>query len=603
MKVTLPSYDFKYYGELIQQCSSRRLLLPGKQLHGRLIVASIVPGNYLASKLISLYSNHNLLHESRKVLDAVPEKTIFSINALLIAYSQSRLPSHALRLFSSLPDPDAVSISSVLNCLSSIVGENRVFVVAGYSIHGRVIRLGFERDLFVANGLITMYSRYENLESARKVFDLMPERDVVSWNSMISGYSQSGLYSNCLQLYREMEKNSGDLKPNNITVVSALQACANLKDLDFGTKIHGSLKVYNVKIDTEVWNSVVGLYEKCGKLEYARELFEATPSFLKDEVSYGVMISGYMNHGFVAEAIDIFKNMDRPGLKIWNAVMSGLSLNNQHKDVSDLFREMQLQLTGGFRPNPITLSIVLPTMSFFSDLTGGKQVHGYSVRNYQDGNVYLSVSLIDMYGKTGCLRSARKVFALIIERTTSTVISWTAIISAHAAHGDIESVSRLFSKMIASGIHPDNVTFISVLTACGHAGAVVEANAIFKSMTVDYGIIPTTETYACMVGVMSRAGLLNQALDVIAKMPSSIKPNAKCWGALLNGASIVGDVEIAKTAFDHLAKIEPENDGNFVIMANIYSKAGKWREARKVRNELERLGLGKTPGCSWRTYF
>lgn len=130
-----------------------------------------------------------------------------------------------------------------------------------------------------------------------------------------------------------------------------------------------------------------------------------------------------------------------------------------------------------------------------------------------------------------------------------------------------------------------------------------EANAIFKSMTVDYGITPTTETYACMVGVMSRAGLLNQALDFIVKMPADVKPNAKCWGALLNGASIAGDVEMARTAFDHLTEIEPENDGNFVIMANVYSKAGKWREARKVRDELERSSLVKTPGCSWRTFI
>jgi pentatricopeptide repeat protein len=177
------------------------------------------------------------------------------------------------------------------------------------------------------------------------------------------------------------------------------------------------------------------------------------------------------------------------------------------------------------------------------------------------------------------------------------LIIWTAIISAHAAHGDANSALTFFDEMLSNGIQPDHVTFTSVLAACAHCGMVDKAWEIFNSMSKKYGIQPLGEHYACMVGVLGRAGRLSQATEFISTMP--IEPNAKVWGALLHGASLCVDVELGKFACDHLFEIEPENTGNYAIMANLYSQAGKWKEADEVRERMIQCGLKKIPGSSW----
>lgn len=455
-------------------------------------------------------------------------------------------------------------------------------------IHCFVIQNGFDSDVFVVNALVTCYSRCDDIVLARNLFDWTPERDLVSWNSMIAGYSQGGLYEDCKRLYREMLELE-DLRPNEVTVVSVLQACAQSNDLVLGMEVHRLVIENEIEMDLSVYNSFIALYAKCGSLDYARELFEEVSE--KDEITYGALISGYMVHGFVDEATHIFREMKSPGLSTWNAVISGQIQNNQYDGVVDLLHKMQ---AFGFRPNTITLSSILPTLSYFSNLKGGKETHAYAIRNSHDRNIYVATGIIDTYAKLGFLQGAQRVFSQTKDRS---VIVWTAIISAYAAHGDVKAALDLFDEMLNEGIQPDPVTFTALLTACAHSGVVNEAWRIFDAMLPKYGVEPLVEHYACMVGVLSRAGKLYEAGELITKMP--FEPSAKVWGALLNGASVFGDVELGKFVCDNLFEIEPDNTGNYIIMANLYSQAGRWKEAEKVREKMNNIGLTKIPGSSW----
>lgn len=150
--------------------------------------------------------------------------------------------------------------------------------------------------------------------------------------------------------------------------------------------------------------------------------------------------------------------------------------------------------------------------------------------------------------------------------------------------------------MLSHCIKPDSVTFTAVLAACAHSGLIKEAWRIFELLN-KYGIQPLDEHYASMVGVLSRAGKLSESIDLIRKMP--IEPSARVWGALLNGASVYGDVEVGRFACNHLFEIEPENTGNYTIMANLYSKAGKWEESQELRKKMKKIGLKKITGSSW----
>ncbi|XP_061353922.1 pentatricopeptide repeat-containing protein At2g37310 [Gastrolobium bilobum] len=581
--------DCAAYGSAIQHCTNHRLVRHAKQLHARLFLFSVTPDNFLASKLINFYSKSNLIREARKVFDAIPHKNSFSWNAMLIGYTFNGMFRDALNLFTSLSfsssvSPDSFTITCVLKVLASSFCSPRL----AKEVHCSVLRRGFDWDVFVLNALVTCYSRCDELGLARTVFDRMPERDVVSWNSMIGGYSQCGFYEECKRLYLEMLGVAG-FAPDVVTVLSVMQACGQSKDLVFGMEVHRLVNERQIEMDVSLCNAVIAMYAKCGSLDYARELFEELTE--KDEVTYGSIISGYMVYGFVEEAMTIFRGMENHGLSIWNAVISGMVQNNQYEGVFDLVREMQ---GSGLRPNAVTLASTLPLFSYFSNLRGGKEVHAYAIRRSYDQNMYVATAIIDTYAKLGFIHGARQVFD---QSGSRSLIIWTAIISAYAAHGDASLALGLYAQMLDKGIQPDPVTLTAVLTACAHSGLVDEAWEIFNVMPSKYGIQPLVEHYACMVGVLSRAGKLSEAANFISKMP--IEPSARVWGALLHGASVYGDVEMGKFVCDHLFEIEPENTGNYIIMANLYSHAGRWEEADRVRERMKEIGLQKIRGCSW----
>ncbi|GAV65004.1 PPR domain-containing protein/PPR_2 domain-containing protein [Cephalotus follicularis] len=583
--------DCAAYGRILQHCTIRYLPLQARQLHARIVLFSVTPDNFLASKLISVYCKTNLFPQARHVFNQIPRRNVFSFNALLIGYSLQNMFTDTLRLFSSLVTdpsmglrPDNFTVTCVLKAVSGVLCDCRL----AKEVHGYVLRCGFDADMFVVNGLVKCYSTCDDIVMARRVFDKMPERDIVSWNSMIAGYSQGGFYEECKGFYREMVSCSR-LRPDGVTVVSVLQACGQSTDLIFGMEVHRYVNESQIEMDLSLSNALIGLYAKCGSLDYARELFDEMSE--KDEVTYCSIISGYMVHGFVEKAMALFHEMNQPDLSTWNAVISGLVQNNRHEGGLDLVREM---IASGSRPNPVTLSSVLPSFSYFSNLKGGKEIHAYAIRKGYDRNIYVATAIIDVYSKSGFLCGAQKVFNQSRGRT---LIIWTAIISAFAAHGDASAALSLFDEMLSNGIQPDPVTFTAVLAACAHSGEEIKAQKIFKSMFAEYGIEPSVEHYACMVGVLSRAGRLTAAADFISKMP--IEPSAEVWGALLNGASVSGDVALGKFACDRLTEIEPESTGNYIIMANLYSQAGRWEEADRVREKMKKIGLKKVAGSSW----
>ncbi|XP_050382365.1 pentatricopeptide repeat-containing protein At2g37310 [Argentina anserina] len=583
--------DLAAYGRLFQHFTDRRLPRQAKQLHARLVLSSVTPGNFLASKIINFYSRANHLKQAHKVFDDIPHKNTFAWNALLIGYSTSNMYTDTLRVFSAMlastsPEvkPDNFTITCVMKALGGLFSGSNL----AKEVHCFVLRNGFDSDVFVANCLMTYYSRCDEVGMARCLFDRMPERDTVSWNSMIAGYSQAGYYGECKELYREMLE-SVEFRPDDVTAVSVLQACVQSSDLVFGVEVHRFLNESRIEMNVMLYNALIGLYARCGKFDCAQELFDGMSE--KDEVTYGSLVSGFMFHGFVDKAMDIFRECTDRSLSTWNAMISGMVQNNQHEAAIDLVREMQAY---GFKPNTVTLSSVLPAISYFSNLKVGKEIHAHTIRNNFDWNIYVATAIIDTYAKSGFLSGAQQVFD---QSKYKSLVIWTAIISAYAAHGNAYVSIGLFHKMLGCGIQPDEVTFTAVLTACSHSGEVHEAWKIFNSMIPVYGIRPSVEQYACMVGVLSRAGRLNEAAEFIQNM--SIEPSAKVWGALLNGASVARNVELGKFVCDRLFQMEPENTGNYIIMANLYSQAGRWEEADMIREKMKAVGLQKVPGISW----
>ncbi|CAM8930188.1 unnamed protein product [Rhodiola kirilowii] len=592
LKKAANGINFSAYGKVIQHCADHHLLRQSQQLHARLILLSVSPGNFLSSKLVSLYSKCGRIRDARQVFDEIADKNTFSWNAMLIGYSGQAMHTDVLRLFSVLGSScyegvraDNFTITCVLKALSSTWNE----LIWAKGIHCYAVRNGFDVDVFVVNALVTCYSRcHHGMGLARRLFDRMQERDIVSWNAMIAGYSQRGYDDDCKEIYRQMRRFNG-LKPNALTLVSVLQACAQSKDLMLGMEIHQFIVDSNIEMDVSLYNAVILMYAKCGSLDYARELLNDMSE--KDEITYNTVISGYMSYGSVDEALELFCEIKTPIQSTWNALISGMVQNKRFVGIPEILGKMQ---ASGFKPNSVTLSSILPMISQLSNLRTGKEVHGFAVRNALDHDKYVATAIIDTYAKSGFIHGAQMVFDKLKDKS---LIIWTAIITAYASHGIADMALDMFHEMLNDGVQPDHVTFTAVLTACAHSGLVDDAWRIFNSMSTKFNIHPLAEQYACMIGVLSRAGRLSEAVDFISKMP--VKPTAKVWGALLNGASVRGDVEVGKYAYDNLLEIEPECTGNYIIMANLYSQAGRWAEGEDIREQMNKNKLKKLAGCSW----
>ncbi|KAK3012960.1 hypothetical protein RJ639_008997 [Escallonia herrerae] len=333
--ITKPNgLDYAAVGRLIQHCTDRRLLLQGKQLHARLVLSATAPDNFLASKLITLYSKTKQLRDAHQVFDEIPHRNTFSWNALLIGYSSQNRHLETLKLFSTflsslsaLAKPDNFTITCVLKALSSLLPDAKLAEM----IHSFVKKNGFVSDVFVVNPLVTCYCRCDDIVSARNLFDEMPDRDIVSWNSMIGGYSQGGFYEDCKALFRDMLRLE-NVRPDEVTVVSVLQACAQPNDLVLGMDVHQFVVESKIEMDLTVCNTLISLYAKSGSIDYARDLFEEMSE--RDEVTYSAIISGYMANGFVDKAMDLFCKMEKPALSAWNAVISG------NLDIDDIKTEI-----------------------------------------------------------------------------------------------------------------------------------------------------------------------------------------------------------------------------------------------------------------------
>eukprot|EP01018_Ginkgo_biloba_P019271 Gb_14392 [translate_table: standard] len=450
------------------------------------------------------------------------------------------------------PNPfTMVSILPACVHLSSVQQGKRVTTV----IHGYITRSGFGSDIVVRNSLVAIYAKCDSLEVARLYFDKMSERDMISWSAMIAGYAQNGHANEALTLFFKMQLQ--DIKPDPFTIASVLSACANLSALQQGKRIHSYIIRSGIQSDVVVPTALIDMYAKCRTIHIARQLFDQMSK--KNIVSWNSMISGYAQNGHMNEALV-------------------------------LFNELQLQ---DIKPDSVTMVAVLQSYAHLSTLQQGKQIHGCIIRSGFDSDIVVGTSLIDMYAKCGSIDIARKLFDKMLIKN---LVSWNVMIAGYGMHGHGEDALALFLQMQQKGIKPDHITFVSVLSACSHAGLVDEGWQYFYCMSRDYSIAPRVEHYACMVDLLGRSGLLDEAYEFITKMP--LEPNATVWGALLGACRIHCNIVLGEHVAEHLFELEPENAGFYVLLSNIYGKAGRWDDVAKVRRMMKNRRLKKPPGCS-----
>lgn len=393
-----------------------------------------------------------------------------------------------------------------------------------------------------------------------------------------------------LNLYKQLLYNG--MTPNCLTLPFLLKDCTRRLDSGTGQAVHGHSVKYGFDEDVFVNNSLISFYSACRILNNALRVFDEMG--VRDTVTWNSMVIGCLRNGDLDSAVDLFRGMKRRNIISWNSIITGFVQGGRPKQAIEFFHEMQILGDDLVRPDKMTVASVLSACASVGAIDQGKWVHSFLKRSGLECDVAIGTALVDMYGKCGCMERAVEVFK---EMPRKDILAWTAMISAFALHGCGKEAFVLFKEMEELGVRPNSVTFGALLSACAHSGLVEKGHWCFDVMKRVYSIEPQVQHYACMVDVLSRAGLFDEAKGLIRVMP--MEPDVYVWGALLGGCQMHGDLELGEEVAKYLIRLEPLNHAFYVTLGEIYAKAGRFHDAKRIRALMHGKGIKKAiPGCS-----
>ncbi|XP_019158619.1 PREDICTED: pentatricopeptide repeat-containing protein At3g24000, mitochondrial isoform X3 [Ipomoea nil] len=426
----------------------------------------------------------------------------------------------------------------------------------GRVVHKHFVRSRFNHYVVPYNTLINMYSKCDSMQEAQQVFNEMPERDMVSWATLITGYSQNERAVQALAMFHEMLR--AGFMPNEFTFGSVLKSAgAAPTDSMIGRQIHGVCLKYGYEENVYVGSALLDMYARCGQMEEAMFVFQAMRS--KNEVSWNALIAGHARKGEAENAVNLFSGMKR----------------------------------GGFYPTHYTFSSIFTACACSGALEQGKWVHGHMIKSGLGLIAFVGNTLLNMYAKSGSINDAKKVFYRLVKKN---IVSWNSMLTACAQHGLGMETVELFEEMLIEGLEPNEVTFLCVLTACSHSGLLDKGMHYFelmKKMKVEYDI----SHYVTIVDLLGRAGQLDRAQSFIKDMP--IEPTAAIWKALLGACRKHKNMELGVFAAERVFELDPYDSGPHILLSNIYASAGRLSDAAKVRKAMNDSGVKKEPACSW----
>jgi pentatricopeptide repeat protein len=487
------------------------------------------------------------------VFEEMPTRDLVSWNALVCGLAQDGdCPAEVVRLFlRMLRDggvrPDRISVCSVIPACG---GDGKLEL--GRQVHGFAVKLSVDGLVSIGNVLVAMYYKCGTPSCARKLFERMGERDVISWTTVISMDGEDSPVS----LFNGMRRDG--VAPNEVTFVAMLSA------LPEGLTREGRM-LHSVRVKTGLSekvvaaNSLITMYAKLGRMDDARIAFDLMP---------------------------------RPEIIAWNALISGYAQNEKCEDALEVFSSMVKLM----RPNETTFASVLSAVTAVETvpMAYGQMYHCHALKLGHGASEYVSGALIDLYAKRGSLDESRKAFSETVHRS---LIAWTAIISANSKHGNYDAVVSLFNEMIRSGIAPDGVVLLSVLTACRYSGFVSLGKEIFDSMVAKHGAELWPEHYACVVDMLGRAGRLEEAEALMLRM--SAGPSISALQSLLGACRIHGNMDVGERVAGVLMETVPTESGAYVLLSNIYAEKGDWAGVARVRRQMRERGVKKEVGFSW----
>lgn len=427
------------------------------------------------------------------------------------------------------------------------------YLFLGKQLHGQALKLGFSSDQYVVTALLEIYGRLDTVDTARWLLDKSsPSRNSVSWTLLAKLYIEEGQPSSAIHLFYQMLDFGAEI--DSVALATAIVACASLKSLKQGRKVHQVARNCGLEFDVLVSNSLLKMYIDCSSIQEARVIFDSMPS--KDIISWTSIIHAYVKKGGFNEGLKLFRQMVKDGLK----------------------------------PDQLSISSILPACARVTANKQGREIHGYLLRNGMELNVTVFNAVIDMYAKSGCINSASKMFRQLRWKD---VVSWTIMIMGYSLHGQGDLGVDLFREMEKdSSILIDQVTYGAVLHACSTARLVEEGKFYFNCI-----MTPEVTHLALMVALLAHSGLFDEAMAFIKKQ--KVERNAEVLRPLLEGCRIHRKKNLGKWVVEQLCELESLNPENYVLLSNWYAVNAKWGMVDKLYGTIIDLGLKAKKAYSW----
>ncbi|CAM8984486.1 unnamed protein product [Rhodiola kirilowii] len=561
---------------LLNNCNSVKQV---KEIHTQIITRSLSNLQTLyiqrfllldhASSSANIQYIKQVLHQPRNPAD------VFSWSIAIRFFSQHGKFKETLEAYASMcrlgTCPSSFAVSSALRACSRTEWKT-----GGVCMHAQVHKLGFNGDVYVETALVDFYSKLHEMENAQKVFDKMYVRNVVSWNTILSGYLSSGDLGTGKGVFDEMPEK------DVISWNSMVSGYAKAGDMDAACSLFRQMPERSLAS----WNAMISGYVECGETAMARSYFEEMPQ--RNNVSWITMISGYSANGDVVSAREVFNQMSTKDLFSYNAMIACYAQNGHAKDALALFNKM-IGSPERIQPDKKTFASLISACSQLGDLSMIPSIESHMDKLHMEVDDHLATAYIDLFAKSGRIEKACEFFSALKNKD---VISYTAMITGYGINGKPDDARRLFEEMLESQITPNLATYNGLLTAYSHSGLVQEGYQCFNSMRVR-GLVASADHYAIMVDILGRAGRLEEAYSLIKSMP--MEGHSGVWGALLLGCNLHGNVELGEIAAKQCFKLENDTSGYCSLLSNIYASLGRWDDAKRLKD----MGLVKIPGCSW----
>lgn len=557
---TDPRSAHSFCSDALKVSAKMGFLPEGKQLHAHLIKLGLY--NVLSSQnhILNVYVRCKEFNDANRLFGEMRVRNVVSWNTVICGVvdcssnNRSNLYlgfSYFRRMLLEKVGPDDITFNGMFRACIELDD-----VVIGRELHCFVMKVGFDLNSFVGSALVNLYAKCGLVEDARRAFDGVLSRDLVLWNVLVSCYVSNFLVEEALGVFNLMRL--GGLKGDEFTFSSLLSSCGALGSCNLGKQIHGLIVRKSFDLDVQVASVLIDMYAKSENIDDARKAFDRMA--IRNVVSWNTMIVAYGHCG-------------------------------DGKEAMNLLREM---IQADFCPDELTLSSILSSCGNVSATSEIMQVHAFTVKfGFQ---LFLSISnaLIHAYSKCGSILGAYECFRSVLEPD---LVTWTSIVCAYAFHGLAREATNLFEKMLSYGMRPDPIIFLGVLSACSHGGLVKEGLHYFNLMTNYYQIVPHSEQYTCLIDLLGRAGLLDEAFDVLTLMPTETGSNT--LGAFIGACKVHKNVELAKWAAEKLFALEPNKPVNYTLMSNMYASERSWLDVAGVRKMMRDRCDSKVPGYSW----